>query len=558
MATQYDPAAGCWRGPDRPPVLNPAANLGQVLLNVLERAGPKPAQLNADTGYAMSGDELRRRAVRFARRLIGPDRCQQGDVVALMARNSDDVAPVVLGCFLAGVTVSTLDPSFGVEEVEHLLRLTRPRNVIADADALPVVYEAAGRIGLLLAAQPYVLLGEPSAQCLPVADVTAVETDDEDGFVPVYRGDSTTLTAVIVCSSGTTGLPKAVRISHAQLIGPYQRISQLDRGDTILCFSTLYWISGWQMLMTGLLNGIRRVITTRPATAQLAIELCNRHQVTLLLVTPTMATDIVRTLEASAERLPSIKLFAVGGSTVSKRLREDINQRVLEAGRGRSLVGYGTSETGNIAYELLVRDDSVGFLLPGVTAKITAEDGRPLGPNETGELLVRPAHPFLGYHGDVPATEATLAADGYVRTGDIARFDADGYLYLVDRMREIFKYDGFQIAPAELEDTIAELPGVRYVAVVGLPDPARPYNELATALVVREPYESAGAPTERQVVDHCARTPDGRARPAHKWLRGSVIFVDQLPMTASGKVRRAAAKQLAASRWNPNGPHSSG
>ncbi|XP_053668453.1 probable 4-coumarate--CoA ligase 1 [Anopheles marshallii] len=557
MMTQYDPQACCWRGPQRPTVLNPAANLGPVLLNVLERTPEKPAQVNGVTGYMLTCDELRRRSVRFAKFLIASD-YQLGDVVVLIARNSDNVAPIVFGCFLAGVTLNTLDPSFGLEEVEHLLRLTRPRTVIGDCDALVVVREAAFRMELCLDKICFLLHEIDGRDFMPPDSWISVDVlvqeqvEGEDGFVPVYRGDSDKLIAAIVCSSGTTGLPKAVRISHAQLIQPYQRVSQLDQNDTILCFSTLYWISGLQMLMTGVLNGIRRIITTQPATSELAIQLCNRYDVTLLLVTPTMASDIIRTL-APTERLSSIKLFAVGGSTVTKRLRDEITRRVLVTGRGRLLVGYGTSETGNIAYEMLPREDSVGFLLPGVTAKIVNEHGQPLGPHETGELLVRPVHPFLGYHGDELATKAARAngAEGFVHTGDIARFDADGFLYLVDRKREIFKFDGFQIAPTELEELIAELPGVRYVVVVGLPDPDHCYNDLATALVVREANVTAStakALTEQTIIDHCARTVDGRARPQQKWLRGGVIFVDQLPMTASGKVMRSAVKQLA-KRW---------
>uniref|UniRef100_A0A182RCH1 AMP-dependent synthetase/ligase domain-containing protein n=1 Tax=Anopheles funestus TaxID=62324 RepID=A0A182RCH1_ANOFN len=554
MVTQYDPKSCCWRGPYRPTVLNPAANLGPVLLNVLERTPQKPAQLNGDTGCTLTCDELRRRSVRFAKFLIDSDH-REGDVIVLIARNSDNVAPVVFGCFLAGVTLNTLDPSFGLEEVQHVLQLTRPRTAVGDSDALAVVREAASRMKLGFD-KIFYLLQEidgrdftPPDSWISVDAIVQQRVDNEDGFVPAYRGDSNQLIAAIVCSSGTTGLPKAVRISHAQLIAPYQRVSQLDLNDTLLCFSTLYWISGLQMLMTGVLNGIRRIITTRPATPELAIELCNRYEVTLLLVTPTMASDIVRTLSPN-ERLQSVKLFAVGGSTVPKRLRDELNRRVLVTGRGRSFVGYGTSETGNIAYELIPREDSVGFLLPGVTAKIINEHGQPLGPNETGELLVRPNYPFLGYHGDESASKEARedGVEGFVRTGDIARFDSDGFLYLVDRKREIFKYDGFQIAPTELEELIAELEGVRYVVVVGLPDPNQCYNDLATALIVRDVNEAGSSSkllTEQTVMEHCARTADGRARSAHKWLRGGVIFVEQLPMTASGKVMRKAAKQLA-------------
>uniref|UniRef100_A0A182SQX3 AMP-dependent synthetase/ligase domain-containing protein n=1 Tax=Anopheles maculatus TaxID=74869 RepID=A0A182SQX3_9DIPT len=520
------------------------ANLGPVLLNVLERTPQKPAQVNGDTGYTMTCDELRRRSVRFAKFLIASN-YRVGDVIVLIARNSDNVAPIVFGCFLAGVTLNTLDPSFGLEEVEHIMRLTRPLAVIGDSDVLVLVGEAAARVGLYFNHTLF-LLQEVNGHDFPIHEkwisvdaLVQTQVDNEDGFVPPYWGDSNQLIAAIVCSSGTTGLPKAVRISHAQLIAPYQRVSQLDQDDTLLCFSTLYWISGLQMLMNGVLNGIRRIITTQPATPELAIQMCKRHHVTVLLVTPTMASDIVRTI-APTERLASIKLFAIGGSTVPKRLRDEINRRVLVAGRGRSFVGYGTSETGNIAYELVPREDSVGFLLPGVRAKIVDENGQPLGPNENGELLVRPVHPFLGYHGDESSSKAAVAngMEGFVRTGDIARFDADGFLYLMDRKREIFKYDGFQIAPTELEELIAELEGVRYVVVVGLPDPDHCYNDLATALIVREANESASlskALTEQMVIEHCARTVDGRTRPKQKWLRGGVIFVEQLPMTASGK-----------------------
>uniref|UniRef100_A0A182W530 Fe2OG dioxygenase domain-containing protein n=1 Tax=Anopheles minimus TaxID=112268 RepID=A0A182W530_9DIPT len=558
MMTQYDSRACCWRGPFRPTVLNPAANLGPVLLNVLERTPQKAAQVNGDTGYVMTCDELRRRSIRFAQFLIARD-YRIGDVVVLIARNSDNVAPVVFGCFLAGVTLNTLDPSFGLEEVQHILRLTRPRAVVGDSDALVLVCEAASRMELCFD-KAFFLLEEieghdftPLDSWISVDALVRVPDKNEDQFVPAYQGDSDQLIAAVVCSSGTTGLPKAVRISHAQLIASYQRVSQLDRNDTILCFSTLYWISGLQMLMTGVLNGIRRIITARLATPELAIQLCNRYHVTLLLVTPTMASDIIRTLSPT-ERLESVKLFAVGGSAVPKRLRDEINRRVLVAGRGRSFVGYGTSETGNIAYELIPRDDSVGFLLPGVTAKIVNDHDQPLGPNETGELIVRPVHPFLGYHGDETATKETKVngdAEGFVRTGDIARFDSDGFLYLVDRKREIFKYDGFQIAPTELEQRIAELEGIRYVVVVGLPDPDHRYNDLATALIVRESHDTQ-ALTEQMVIEHCARTPDRQVRPKQKWLRGGVIFVDQLPMTASGKVKRSAAKQLAMERKSTN------
>ncbi|XP_053678210.1 probable 4-coumarate--CoA ligase 1 [Anopheles nili] len=172
-------------------------------------------------------------------------------------------------------------------------------------------------------------------------------------------------------------------------------------------------------------------------------------------------------------------------------------------------LGYGTSETGSISYELIPRGDSIGLLLPGVTAKIVDETGQFLGPGESGELLVRLVYPFLGYYGDTLATHAVLDEEGFVRTGDIAYFDDAGFLYLVYRKREILKYDNYHIASAELESRIrTNLTGVRQVVVIGLTNSDRPYNDRATALNVRMDDDD-GRPdllTEQRVVDHYART----------------------------------------------------
>ncbi|KFB49036.1 AGAP000154-PA-like protein [Anopheles sinensis] len=552
--TQYDPEARIWSARPRPPVLNPCASVGQVLLNVLERTPEKFAQINGDTRCIMTCDDLRRRAIRFALFLqdaLGDSPAEEGDPVVLIARNSDNVAPVAFGCFLAGIPLGTLDPAFSTDEIQHMLGIMRPRAVVTDRQALPSVRKAIDRAGLRLEFGNLGVLQMADRelkdpQCYSIDDLLVGNVSDATNtYVPVYLGDSERRTAAIVCSSGTTGMPKAVRISHAQLIAPYQRISQLDRNDRILCFSTLYWISGLQMLMTGVLSGIPRIITSQPGTPDHVIELCQAYEVTVLLVTPTLAADVVRRLEGSVGRLRSVKLFAVGGSPVPVALRDAINQRVLVADRGRCFVGYGMSETGPVAYEYVPRADSVGFLTPGVKAKIVDAEGRLLGPNEPGELLVRPAHPFLGYYRDPLATSGALDEDGYVRTGDIARFDTDGFLFLVERMKEIFKVGGRQVAPAELECAIGELPGVRLVVVVGVPDPAAPFDALATALIVRARGAAGDKLSAQRVLEHL----EERIVAEHKRLRGGVIFVDQLPMTANGKVKRSSAKQIAVEKY---------
>ncbi|XP_050099064.1 uncharacterized protein LOC126579626 [Anopheles aquasalis] len=552
---QFDEEKRMWYGRYRPSIFNPRANLGQVLINVLERTPEKVAQVNVDTGTEVSCKQLRRRSVRFAKYLANCG-CVHGEVVALVARNSCHVPAVTFGCFLAGITVNTLDPSFELPEIEHMLRLTRPKVIVCDFDRLPVIRTACERIGLQVGKYGLLLLLECGKRlptdCFSVDELVSAgeateqnQLSEEDSYIPPYWGESTRLTAAIVCSSGTTGLPKAVRVSHSQLITMHGRISQLDHNDTILCFSTLYWISGFQMLLTGTLNGIRRLITAKPPSAAYTIELCKRYQVTVLLTTPSLATDVVQSLPETA-RLESVKVFIVGGSVVPLALRKSLNRHALVEGRGRCLVAYGLSETGGgVSYEIEPREQSVGALLSGCAAKIISDDGVPQGADINGELLIRPPYPFLGYHGDEAATRQALDDEGFVRTGDVACFDRNGFLYIVDRKRDILKYGGYQITPSILEATISELPGVRHVAVVGIPDPDRPFDDLATALIVRHGHMSP-ALTEEMVIKHCMEQNGGEQSRCECYrLRGGVRFVDCLPMTENGKVIRSLARKLA-------------
>ncbi|XP_052862672.1 probable 4-coumarate--CoA ligase 1 [Anopheles cruzii] len=549
MAT-FDACSRTWQVPYRPAIFNPCANLGQILINVLERAPEKIIQLNVDTDAVVTCTQMRLRSIRFARFLTS---CGygKGDVLALVARNSCHVVPVVFGCFIAGLPINTIDPSFELREIVNILRLTQPKLIVCDADRMAVLRQANEQLQLRIVNYGVLLMtptDELMPDCYSIDELLQKPCDGESDFVPQYLGDSNLLTAAIVCSSGTTGLAKAVRISHAQLITPYGRISQLDQNDTILSFSTLFWISGYQMLMTSILNGIRRLITTKLATAKYAIELCNRYNVTILFMTPSLATDVLLTLTDS-ERLRSLKIFAIGGSTVPLALRQSIIRKVLVEGQGRCVVGYGMSELGGpVSYEMIPRENSVGTLLSGIKAKVVGELNTPLGPGETGELFIRPTHPFLGYCGDEQATAKILDEHGFVRTGDIAYFDHDGFLYLVDRKKNILKYDGYQISPSELEATISQIPGVRQVVVVGIPEPGREFNDLATAMVVLNSNEKRSADeelTEQTIIDHCAMVTGGQPAHENRRLRGGAMFISSLPMTASGKVRRDVAKQMA-------------
>lgn len=169
--------------------------------------------------------------------------------------------------------------------------------------------------------------------------------------------------------------------------------------------------------------------------------------------------------------------------------------------------------------------------------QIVAEDGTVLGPNEEGEIQASYPHRFIGYYGNEQETEHFFTPDGFIKTGDIGRFDGDGFLYITDRKKSMIRYQNFQIAPAQLEAIIVELAGVGQAVVVGLPDPKVSSNDLATALVELSKGHFVSEAEICAYVD--AKVPD------YKRLRGGVFIVESLPRTGNDKIDRRQATKLA-------------
>ncbi|KAL1398752.1 hypothetical protein pipiens_008715 [Culex pipiens pipiens] len=485
--SQYDPESRTWSGPRQPPIFNPAASVGQVIVNILERTPDKIFEISADTEEAYTRGELRSRMIRAAVNF------------GFKVRTESDLI--------------------------HLMGITRPKLVFCNAHNVKRV-ESSLKIASL--ETRIILLNDPSTEEL------FTPVDNEAAYRPPYLGDSDKTVALIVCSSGTTSFPKAICLTHAQLIAPYPRVSNL-LGETALSFSSLYWISAVQMLMTVLFNGGTRITTTKPFSPEYACELIDKYRVMHVFTPPSMLADMLHYCEARQLRLPSLRIVGCGGSPLPETLRTRAN--ALLAPQGRVFVGYGMSEVGAIvSVDLLGIPNSAGLLMANVTARIANDEGNLLGPNEEGEIQLRYVHPFAGYYGNERETRALLTSDGFIKSGDIGYMDARGFLFVTDRKKEMLRYRGYQIAPAQLEEILAEHPAVLQATVVGLPDPEPPHVDLATALVVTSGTEA----TEDQILSYV----NGKV-PDYKRLRGGVFFVESIPRTANGKASRRECRKLA-------------
>lgn len=197
--------------------------------------------------------------------------------------------------------------------------------------------------------------------------------------------------------------------------------------------------------------------------------------------------------------------------------------------------GYGLTET-SPAVMLCPREDctpgAVGVMLPNIEGKVVdVQTGQPLGPNQNGEVCVRGPVVMKGYLNNPKATEECITPDGWFHTGDIGYYDEEGHFFIVDRLKELIKYKGFQVPPAELEALLHTHPNVLDVAVVGIPDEEA--GELPKAFIVPK-----GDITEREIIEYVA----DRVSP-HKKLRGGVEFIEQIPKTASGKILKRELKK---------------
>jgi 4-coumarate--CoA ligase len=337
-----------------------------------------------------------------------------------------------------------------------------------------------------------------------------------------------------LCSSGTTGLPKGVCNSHPELITQAYRMwnTATSKQEVIFNFSTIYWATGIYFLIISTLYGMKRVITSKSFNVDLMVEIINRFKVNVFLSPPSSIAQLLQ--KKPIKSLESIKIFMVGGSVVSKHICEAISPYLPN---GIIAPVYGTSEGGFLVVSFeSQRFGSAGKLLPNVHMKVIDETGRKLGRNQEGEVCFKAPIEFLGYFDDLENTEKTIR-NGWVHTGDIGYFDSDDFLFIVDRKKDMLKFNNFQVYPSELEDLIGEVDGVVACCVVGVFEEDQG-NDLIFAFVVKEPKNNEVY--EQKIIDHVHR----QVIDAKK-LRGGVHFVESFAMTPSGKILRNTVRKLA-------------
>jgi acyl-CoA synthetase (AMP-forming)/AMP-acid ligase II len=434
---------------------------------------------------------------------LGKHGVAAGQRVALMSSNRPEFVAVLLGIWRLGATAVLISPAWKHDEVDHALALTNPSHAVGDHPVL------AGLMPMLHLDEPVTPAEPISMSALPRAD------------------------AVLVFSSGTTGLPKAVRHTHAAMVEAvrhWRDALQLTRRDRIQVATPPSHILGLLNIVTALRTGARLRLHPRFDIDQMLHHI-EKDRITVEMAVAPIALAIASHPTLESYDLSSLRFIMWGATPVSASVAETVTRRT---GVGW-VPAYGTTELPVIACNPLdgARLDTVGRSVPGVDLRVVSlTTGQPVGPGEVGEIQARSTSLMAGY---LPA-EATGEAmcDGWYRTGDVGWLDTDGWLRITDRLKEMIKVRGFQVAPAEIETVLHGHPAVKDCAVFGVPDGING-EAVVAAVATCAPFD-----TEAVAADLTARVDEKLA--SYKHL-SRIVFVPDIPRLPSGKVLRRVLKE---------------
>ncbi|XP_049306752.1 uncharacterized protein LOC105223067 isoform X2 [Bactrocera dorsalis] len=519
----YDSKEHVWSGPNSPLYHDFNCSVGHIIYRNLKNYPSKVCQVSDIDGREVTNRELltwsTRLALHFKKMGLRHD-----DVIGIVAKNSTYTSSVAVGCFMNCTPFHAVNPGLDEDTIRHIFHITKPKIIFCDGEYYEKFHEATSSLNPL-----FYTLTEHIEGVGTVEDLLS-PMPNEDLYKPepfVLGGEQT---VAILCSSGTTGVPKCVCVSKHML-----NIDELcvTSEDVIFSNSSLDWGSGVVFTLLFATKSCKRVITNKPYSPEYMIALVKKYKITYVFAPPRHVSALVACPAATIDNLRSIRSFLVGGGSISQSTLQQL-KGLLE--NGKVIHAYGCTEAGFTSLNLDEKyPTSVGKLASGFKARIVDDEGNNLAPNEIGEILVNNGHIWSGYYGNPIETRRVQDSDGWLRTGDLGYFDDKNMLYIVDRKKDIIKYDGMQYWPAEIEQVINELPEVQDVCVVGVYDER--HGDAAGAIVV---LRQGAELTIEQVKDHVRK----RLPVDYKQLHAGVIFIDRLPQNANGKTLKREARVL--------------
>ncbi|POS77615.1 4-coumarate-CoA ligase 1 [Diaporthe helianthi] len=499
-----------------PPIVVPPVDLWTLVFERNDREFPEDHVLYVElaTKRRFTFRAIHQAAEAFGRGLLEQWKWQKGDKLAVMTPNSADVAPLTFGTWFAGGVVCPVNYLYTTGELVSLLRTSQAKALVTNLACLKVACEAASIVGL------------PLDKILLVGD-----HDPERRFQHFsgLQGQSKSIKRVankpsdlcfLVFSSGTTGLPKAVMLTHENLVANILQSNALNPGLATLVLLPLF-------------DGTS-VYVMKEFSVDAFCDAVQQEKITYASIVPPVAVALAKSPVVSKYDLSSLRMLQSAAAPAGNDLIEAIYKRLKVPVKQ----AYGLTEASPLVSTQRWEDwnkpiGCSGRLVSSMSMKImSVSEGREVDQGSQGEIWIRGPNVTKGYYNNPKATAESIDAEGWYRTGDIGYVDEENNIYITDRLKELIKYNGFQVAPAELEGLLLAHPAVSDAAVIGVYSEQRA-TELPRAVVVLAAGYRGDEKMEKDLKDWIHQ----RVAP-HKRLRGGVRFVQAIPKSNAGKLLR--------------------
>ncbi len=505
-----------------PSVEIPDAHFTPFVFHRAAQLADRAAIIDGPSGRVVSYGQLEESVARMAGGLAAHG-FDQGDVFAIMAPNLPEYATAFHGVATLGGINTTINPTYTAEEIDFQLRDSGARYLLT----IPMFMEQASKAAAAAGAEEIFVLGEaPGAT--PFASL--LESEPYVGYAEVDPSEDL---VALPYSSGTTGLPKGVMLTHRNLaanLAQGEHALDMDDGEVIIAVLPFFHIYGMQVLMNGVLYNGGTAVTMPRFDLEEFLRIIQEHQVTRAYVVPPIVLAMAKHPLVDQYDMSSLRSVFSGAAPLSAELAGEASARI-----GCEVVqGYGLTETSPITHATppgQFKPGSIGVAISNTECRVVDPDGVDLGIDEDGEIWIRGPQVMKGYLNNPGATAATIDGEGWLHTGDIGHFDSDGHWYIVDRLKELIKYKGFQVPPAELEGLLLTHPAVADSAVIPVPDEEA--GEVPKAFVVLKPGAEA---KPEEIMEHVA------GHVAHYKQIRYLDIIDEIPKSASGKILRRILK----------------